>query len=64
VLETENSKLPEPLATSLTADVRRWAADEEGCSAAPAATGWSAGAKQPAAEKAAKTAKTVKKSEK
>lgn len=57
VLETENVKIPEPLATSLGADVRRWAADDEGCSAAPASGDWSAGAKPPAAEKSPKTAK-------
>lgn len=54
VLDIENAKIPEPLATSLTADVRRWAADEEGCSAAPAATAWSADQKAPAAGKPAK----------
>lgn len=66
VLETENVKIPEPLATSLGADVRRWAADDEGCSAAPASGDWSAGAKPPeqpakTAQKAAKTADKKKK---
>ena len=60
VLETENVKIPEPLATSLGADVRRWAADDEGCSAAPATGDWNAGAKPPETEKAA--AKPAKKS--
>lgn len=57
VLETENVTIPEPLATSLGADVRRWAADDEGCSAAPASSDWNAGTKQPVADKSAKTAK-------
>lgn len=61
MLETENVKIPEPLATSLGADVRRWAADEEGCSAATATGDWSAGAKHPEQEKPAKPAKKTAK---
>lgn len=40
-VESENFKLAEPLAARLTSDVRRWAADNEGCSEAPAAN-WNA----------------------
>ncbi len=47
VMEIENTKIPEPLAASLAADARRWAAAEEGCSAAPAADAWTAGNKSP-----------------
>lgn len=36
---TENIKLPEPLASTMTEDVRRWAGGQAGCSAA-AADGW------------------------
>lgn len=53
ILEVENTKVPEPLATSLTADVRRWAGDEEGCSAAPATAAWTADQAPPAATKPA-----------
>lgn len=55
VLETENVSIPEPLATSLGADVRRWAADEEGCAAAAATGNWNAGAQPPEAGKSAST---------
>lgn len=58
VVEVENAKIPEPLASSLTADTRRWAAAEEGCSAAPAAAAWTAGDKP--AEPPAPAAKTKK----
>jgi len=42
VVEIENVRLAEPLATRLKADVERWAADEEGCGTAPVTAGWSA----------------------
>lgn len=38
----ENLKIAEPLATRLTADVNRWAANQEGCGEAPVTAGWSA----------------------
>lgn len=64
-VDSENIKLPPPLADRLTSDVKRWAADEEGCSEAPAAANWTAGEKSHGAEKpkAAKSApaKTTKK---
>ncbi len=41
-LETENTKISEPLATRMKSDVARWAADEEGCGEAPVTAGWSA----------------------
>lgn len=56
-VESENLKLPEPLAARLTADVKRWASDEEGCSEAPAQANWSADRKPPEKEKTAKPAK-------
>lgn len=61
ILETENSKIPEPLATSMGADVRRWAADDEGCSAAPAAGAWTADQAAPDTKKAAKPKAPAKK---
>lgn len=42
VIEVENVTIPEPLATQLGDDVRRWAADQEGCSATPATAAWTA----------------------
>jgi hypothetical protein len=42
VVEIENVKMAEPLATRLTDDVHRWAGDEEGCGAPPPADQWSA----------------------
>lgn len=64
VLDIENAKLPEPLAASLSSDVRRWAGDEEGCSAVPAAAAWTADpgeAGQIAKSTKAKPAATAKK---
>lgn len=62
VMEIENVTITEPLATSLAADARRWAADDEGCSALPAATAWTAAPKDKAPDKAAdKSSKTAKK---
>ncbi|MEQ1577236.1 MAG: hypothetical protein ABL894_06255 [Hyphomicrobium sp.] len=51
----ENAKIAEPLASRLTADVHRWAADQEGCSEEPVTTGWTAqsGASPATAKKAA-----------
>lgn len=51
-LTIENAKIPEPLATRLTADVRRWAADDEGCGEAPVTAGWTAAPAAPSAPKA------------
>lgn len=42
VIEVENVTIPEPLAAQLGDDVRRWAADVEGCSATPATATWTA----------------------
>lgn len=42
VIEVENVTIPEPLAAQLGDDVRRWAADEEGCSTTPATATWTA----------------------
>ncbi len=53
-LETENFKLPEDLATHLSSDVNRWAADEEGCGGSPIATGWTADTATPVADKKTK----------
>lgn len=62
VLEIENFKIAEPLATRLTEDVRRWAGDDEGCGVAPPAADWVAADKAPqAADKAAKPAKKAAK---
>lgn len=61
VLDIENSKIPEPLAASLTSDVRRWAGDEEGCSATPATAAWTAGQKPPEPNKKAAKAATKRK---
>jgi hypothetical protein len=41
-VETENARLPEPLAARLKADVERWSRDQEGCGEAPVTAGWSA----------------------
>lgn len=46
-VETENVRLPEPLATRLKADVGRWSADEPGCGEGPVTAGWTA---EPAAD--------------
>lgn len=57
-VDVENVTIPEPLATRLSADVRRWAADEEGCGEAPVTSGWAAA---PAADsKAGATKASVK----
>jgi hypothetical protein len=67
VIEIENVTIAEPLASSLTSDVRRWAAEEEGCSAVPATATWTAdreAAKPAAADKAAKTKPREKKTTK
>lgn len=50
-VETENFKLDEKLAERLSADVARWAAEEnEGCAAEPATGGWGAQPASPQAE--------------
>ncbi len=54
-IEVENVKIAEPLASRLTADVQRWAADQEGCGEAPITAGWTA--EQAAAVPAAKPGK-------
>ena len=58
-VDVENVKIPEPLATRLTADVHRWAADEEGCGEAPVTGGWAAA---PAADPKAGATKALAKS--
>jgi hypothetical protein len=57
-LGIENFKMPEPLAKQLDADVRRWAAAEEGCGTGPITEGWHAqtGHKPAGKAKAAKRA--------
>lgn len=50
----ENLKLPEPLASRMADDVRRWAAAETGCGEQPTAASWAPGA--PSAAEAAKGA--------
>lgn len=40
-VDVENATIPEPLATRLGADARRWAAGEEGCGETPIIAGWS-----------------------
>lgn len=52
-IEVENVKIAEPLASRLSADVERWASDQEGCGEAPITAGWAATPAAPAA--AAKT---------
>lgn len=47
-VDIENVKIPEPLATRLTADVHRWAANQEGCSEEPITAGWAARPAAPA----------------
>ena len=54
-VDVENTKIPEPLASRLASDVRRWAADEEGCGETPVVAGWGAA---PAASAPAKPTKT------
>jgi len=61
VLDIENTKIPEPLASSLTSDVRRWAGDEEGCSAKPATAAWTADQKAPGTDKKSPKAAAKKK---
>lgn len=66
VLATENLKMPEPMAASMTADVNRWARGEHGCQGATTAAGWSeqeALAKAAAAEAQAKTKSAKAKTE-
>ncbi|MGE3227997.1 MAG: hypothetical protein AB7J30_00965 [Hyphomicrobium sp.] len=41
-VETENVRLPEPLAARLKADVERWSGDEAGCGEGPVTAGWTA----------------------
>ena len=55
-VDVENAKIAEPLAARLTADVHRWAADEEGCGEAPVTAGWGAQAPAPAGKASAKPA--------
>lgn len=60
-VEVENSKLPDPLAEQLKADVARWSAGQEGCGDPTMTAGWSTSdsTKPPPPAKAAaqKTAK-------
>ncbi len=51
-VDIENAKIPEPLATRLTGDVRRWASDTEGCGEGPITAGWTAAQDQPAVKDA------------
>jgi len=41
-VETENVRLPEPLAARLKEDVGRWSGDEAGCGEGPVTAGWTA----------------------
>lgn len=41
-LSVENAKLPKPMAEKFNADVRRWAAGEEGCLKGGIQRGWDA----------------------
>lgn len=41
-VETENVRLPEPLAQRLKSDIERWSRDEPGCGEGPVTAGWSA----------------------
>ena len=41
-VETENVRIPEPLAERLKQDVGRWSRNEEGCGETPVTAGWSA----------------------
>jgi hypothetical protein len=41
-LKTENLKLPEAMATAMTADVNRWAKGDQGCAGSSTVAGWSA----------------------
>jgi hypothetical protein len=52
-LQLENLKMPEPLATRLSGDVKRWATGEEGCGEGPITAGW-ATKEGPAAKPGAK----------
>ncbi len=47
-VETENTRIPEPVAGRMKADVARWAADEEGCGEAPVTAGWATEQSHPA----------------
>lgn len=60
-LEVENVKVPEPMGSRLTGDVRRWAADEAGCGEGPVTAGWSAEAAVPGKLEKAKTSGKAKK---
>lgn len=57
-LGVENFKVPEPTASRLNSDVRRWAAAEEGCGTGPITEGWHAqpGQKPSGKQKPAKRA--------
>jgi hypothetical protein len=57
-VDVQNVKIPEPLAARLTADVSRWAADQEGCGETPITSGWSAAPAAAASPKAAATKTT------
>ncbi len=55
-VDVQNFRLPEVYAVRLEEDVRRWAANEEGCGEAPVTGGWSAEpALQPAVQKSPST---------
>lgn len=54
-VDVENAKIPEPLATRLASDVRRWAADNEGCGEEPVVAGWGAAPAPPDTAKPTKT---------
>lgn len=69
LMEIENVTISEPLASSLSADVRRWAQEQEGCSVAPTAAAPPPAAthsppaksdKAPSKKKAGKAVKTAK----
>jgi hypothetical protein len=59
-VEIENVRIPEPLASRLTADVERWSTDESGCGERPVTAGWAA--EQVQDTKAAKKGKAKAKS--
>lgn len=54
---TENLKMPEPLASRMADDVRRWAAAETGCGEQPTAASWAPG--EPSAAETAKGTSTA-----
>jgi hypothetical protein len=58
-IEIENVRIPEPLATRLKLDVKRWSGDEGGCEG-PVTAGWTAEEVPPETKSAKKTDKSKK----